>query len=193
MGKGPGTSGSCAAWLCPTAHDTGGAAGPHFPVRCVLLSSTTTGLCMLCTQHHGCKLQQPTSSCEQGLVRSPLCRHVAALLFPPQHSSCNASAGLSAAGGLQIFVVSLIFYEQSQHSTWQHFLTASCYLLSMLPMRRCRYRDICGGSIRIPSLSLSGGQWFQLPALLLLKQAPVPLPGCTTGWQGTEQPMPEPS
>lgn len=63
---------------------------------------------------HGCKLQQPTSSCEQGLVRSPLCRHVVSPPIPPWNSSCKANTGLSAVRGLQIFVV---FFSISRAGT----------------------------------------------------------------------------
>lgn len=77
--------------------------------------------------------------------------------IPPWNSSCKANTGLSAVRGLQIFVVLFVFYEQSRHSSWQHLLTASRCLLLMLLMPGCQYHDTCGGSIHMPSLSLSGG------------------------------------
>lgn len=124
---------------------------------------------------------QPMSSCHQGLVRSLLCRHIAASHpIPSPALQLHSNVGLRAVEGLQIFVVSLIFHKQTQHSTWQHWLTASCYLMSMFLTPGCWYRDICGGSIHIPSLSLSSRQRFQHPALLFLRQAPMPLPGCMT-------------
>ena len=84
----------------------------------VLLSSASAGPCTLSAQHHGCKLQQPLSSCEQGLVRSLLCRHVAApLLVPSPALQLQGQCGAVCSGRAANIccVINFLRAESAQH------------------------------------------------------------------------------
>lgn len=77
-----------------------------------------------------------------------------------QAQCCPAPRPSSCKDEGQIFVVSVIFCEQSQHSSWQRWLTPSSCFLLMLLTPGCRYHSVCGflGQHPHPSPNLIVGQ-----------------------------------